>query len=325
MAGLIRFLCVMIAILGMASPACAFDRSSKDFNDWIEGVRLDAIREGISEATLADALDHAETIARVVELDKKQPEKTITFEEYVRGVVTPARIREGERLREENAPNLNKVSEQYGVPVGIIIALWGVESSFGRHPGNFSVIDSLVTLAYEGRRSQFFRKELLASLHILDEEHIPAQSLRGSWAGAMGQCQFMPSTYLHYAADQDEDGHRDIWKNDDDVFASIANYIVAEGWGKSIGWGNEVTLKDPVPPEEIGLTFERSIKQWQEMGVVITGGELKDDPDSPASLIQPDGAGGRSFLVYDNFRALMKWNRSTYFATSVGLFADRIH
>ncbi len=190
--------------------------------------------------------------------------------------------------------------------------------------GNFSVVNSLMTLAYEGRRATFFRKELMDALHVLDEEHLSTDDLRGSWAGAMGQCQFMPSTYRHYAADADNDGKKDIWKNEEDVFASIANYLVAEGWGKSIGWGNEVSVAKEIPADEIGLGYERTIDEWRELGVTIVGDSGPDEGDTDASLIQPDGPGGRSFLIYDNFRALMRWNRSTYFATSVGLLADRI-
>ena len=322
MARVMRLFLLLCAVV-LATHGARASEDNDDFHLWLESVRVDALREGISEATLHDALDHTEIDDRVVKLDKKQPEKTITFDDYAAGIVSAARIKEARRVREQNETDLDRAAKQYGVPVQIIVALWGIESNFGKHTGNFSVIDSLVTLAYEGRRAMFFRKELIEALHVLDEEHIAASDLRGSWAGAMGQCQFMPSTYRHYAADENNDGKRDIWKNDDDVFGSIANYLTAEGWGKSIGWGNEVTLEKDIPDEELGLEVTHSLDEWRAMGVKVLG-DVADEGGTPASLIQPDGPGGRSFLVYDNFRALMKWNRSTYFATSVGLFADRI-
>jgi len=261
---------------------------------------------------------------RVVTLDQKQPENTITFDVYSRRIVSEDRIETGRRLLEKHSDALDEISEHYGVQPEIIVALWGMESSFGRNSGDFSVVDSLATLAYEGRRADFFRKELINALRILDQEHVPVASLRGSWAGAMGQCQFMPSTYLRYAVDYDKTGQRDIWENDKDVFASIANYLAAEGWRSDQTWGREVTFEGNIPTQDIGLDHHHSLAEWQGMGLRDTGGD--DLPNKPlqASLIQPDGPDGRSFLVYDNFRALMRWNRSTYFATAVGLLADRI-
>jgi membrane-bound lytic murein transglycosylase B len=206
----------------------------------------------------------------------------------------------------------------------MIVALWGIESNFGGNTGGFDVIPSLATLAYDGRRAAFFRRELLAALRALDDEKIDSSLMRGSWAGAMGQCQFMPTTYLRHAVDHDGDGRRDIWDNEADVFASIANYLVAEGWQGGRIWGREVRLKRPLPPEEIGLENRRGLAEWSKKGVQTPGGRPLPVAAMEASLIQPDGPGGRSFLVYDNFRALMRWNRSTYFAVSAGLLADRL-
>jgi membrane-bound lytic murein transglycosylase B len=223
----------------------------------------------------------------------------------------------------EHANLLQEVGLHYGVDPAIIVALWGIESNFGRNIGGFDTLDALATLAYEGRRADFFRKELIDALRILDQQHMPADMLRGSWAGAMGQCQFMPSTYLRYAVSY---GGRspDIWDDTADVFASIANYIVADGWDGSQTWGREVALDKAIPDDQIGLNYKQPLSDWARMGVHDSdGGDLPDQP-MEASLIAPDGPDGRHFLVYDNFRALMRWNHSTFFAASVGLLADNL-
>jgi len=191
--------------------------------------------------------------------------------------------------------------------------------------GSYETINSLATLAYEGRRAEFFKSELIAAMHILDSEHISPSQLRGSWAGAMGQCQFMPTTYQKYAIDGDGDGRRDIWGDPIDVLASIANYLQAEGWHGGQGWGRAVNMSGSViDPSEIGLDQVRPLAEWTQQGIVGVDGEPLSPPGLQASLLQSDGSGGPGFLAYDNFRALMRWNHSSYFALSVGLLADEI-
>jgi membrane-bound lytic murein transglycosylase B len=293
------------------------------FEGWLRGVEHDALADGISADTLHNALDDVMPDEHVLELDQKQPEKTITFDVYVQKVVSSARIQKGRQLLQDNKDLLADISARYGVLPDIIIALWGIESSYGKAMGDYPVVDSLVTLAYGGRRAEFFRKELMAALHILDEQHIPSSALLGSWAGAMGQCQFMPSTYLHYAVSYG--GNRpDIWDNDADVLASIANYLAAEGWRAGQGWGMEVTAAKSIDEGEIGIKNAHSITEWNQLGVRDMQGVALPDSSNAASLLAPDGMHGRLFLVYDNMRAVMRWNRSTYFAASVGLLADRI-
>ena len=322
MAGL-RFL-LALGILLYAAPAHAGMMRTADFSQWLYGVQQEALASGISEATVSEALGQVMPDERVIILDQKQPEHTVTFDAYSEHVLTRDRIRRGQELIDQYGNLLDTISSRYGVPPEIIVALWGMESSFGHNSGDYSIVDSLATLAYEGRRADFFRKELLAALRILDSEHLPSSYLRGSWAGAMGQCQFMPSTYLRYAVDYDNSGIRDIWNNIPDVFASIANYLAAEGWSSDLTWGREVDLTRDLPAGEAGLDHTRSLAEWRHLGVRSLDGSALPDRDLQASLVQPDGADGRSFLVYDNFRALMRWNRSTYFATTVGLLADRI-
>ncbi|MER2519163.1 MAG: lytic murein transglycosylase [Bdellovibrionales bacterium] len=308
------------------APRDAFQPTSGDesFDQWLRELEQDAIAQGVSPITARNALQNRTLDERVVELDRKQPEKTITFEAYQARIVSADRVAKARLLYNEHAAMLRQAAERYGVPAPVILALWGIESAFGRNIGSYDVLDSLISLAYEGRRASFFRKELIEALHILDEERRPASSLIGSWAGALGQCQFMPSTFRRYAVDGNGDGARDIWNDTTDVFASIANYLAAEGWRRDLAWGREVDT-DSIPSNvKAGLDSSKSLPEWNELGV-----RNLDDSELPArniaaSLIQPDGPDGRSFLVYDNYRAIMRWNRSTYFATAVGLLADRI-
>ncbi|MDX2027537.1 MAG: lytic murein transglycosylase [Alphaproteobacteria bacterium] len=319
MAALKRSCLIFLFMIVMTAPVCAAD----GFSVWIQDMQQEAIAEGIRPETAA-LLSQATLDDRVLELDTKQPESTITFDTYVDRIVSPVRIKRGQELMREHAAVLREVSRRTGVEPSVIVALWGIESNFGRNGGDYNVVDSLATLAYEGRRAAFFRKELLNALRIIDRGQIAASSMYGSWAGAMGQCQFMPSTYLRHAVSYDGGNSPDIWDNSSDVFASIANYIVAEGWRGDLTWGREVRVKKTIPPGAIGLDSRRSLAEWGRMGVRSThGGALPNKP-LQASLIAPDGPGGRYFLVYDNFRALMRWNRSTYFATSVGLLSDAL-
>jgi membrane-bound lytic murein transglycosylase B len=323
MARIVAFTLILLS-LSFAAHAQSQNESSANYATWLQGIEQEAVTDGVSPQVAHDALANAMLDERVVALDQKQPEKTVTFDHYVKHIVSEDRVEQGRDLLEENETVLKKISQHFGVPPQIIVALWGIESSFGQDSGRYNIVDSLVTLAYEGRRADFFREELIEALHILDQEHLPATALRGSWAGAMGQSQFMPSTYLRYAIDGDNDGRRDIWNDNLDVWASIANYLAAEGWSADQTWGREVMLQDDLKDSEIGLDHHRSLGEWTALGIVnIDGSNLPNKP-LQASLIQPDGPDGRSFLVYDNFRALMRWNRSTYFATTVGLLADRM-
>ncbi len=328
-----RALITIFALVALLAPhaAHALPFPQDSYALWMKELEREAIESGISSATVQDALAHALPDPRVVELDRKQPETTVTFAAYSARIVSPERVREGRRLRQEHALLLDQVARRYGVPAEVIVALWGVESSYGRNSGDYDVIDSLVTLAYEGRRAELFRKQLLAALRVLDQEHMPPEALRGSWAGAMGQCQFMPSTYLRYAVDNAGDGRRDIWNDLADIFASIANYLAAEGWRPlagtdSLGWGRGVAVRENAQLPEIGLDHPRTVAEWGKLGIRAEDGRPlpAEEGQLQAALIQPDGPDGRSFLVYDNFRALMRWNRSTYFAASVSLLADRL-
>lgn len=295
------------------------------FSEWVDSLKTEARQQGISPALLDQALSGVEPIPRVIELDRKQPESRLSFAQYKTRVINQARIDKGRRLLREHREELEQVSAQYGVPPQFIVALWGIETSYGDNTGGFDVIPALATLAYDGRRSAFFRSELLKALKILDEGHIRLADMRGSWAGAMGQNQFMPSSFIAYAVDHNGDGRRDIWTTLPDVFASTANYLKRSGWKADQRWGRRVELPGTFPESLTGLDSKRSLQEWKNMGITQPGGApLPVVGGMKASIILPDGASGPAYLVYDNYRVIMRWNKSIYFATSVGLLADLI-
>lgn len=249
----------------------------------------------------------------------------MTFAQYRKRVINDARIAQGRRLYRTHHALLEKTAEQYGVPAQYIVALWGIETSYGNNTGGFGVVPALATLAYDGRRASFFRKELMNALKIIDAGHIALDDMKGSWAGAMGQNQFMPSSFHAYAVDGNNDGKRDIWTSLPDVFASTANYLSRSGWVEDERWGRAVRIPASIKDSMIGLDTKYALKSWRNMGVTQPNGQpIPVVEGMKASLIAPDGRDGPTFLVYNNFRVIMKWNRSTYFATSVGLLADQI-
>ena len=294
--------------------------SEDDFSAFLGGVRRDAVAQGIRVATVDAALRGAQYLPHVIELDHQQPEHTTTLSSFLQKVVTPQKIADGRAQLSDNWPLLSKVYQRFRVQPRFVVALWAVESDFGKVMGNYSVVSSLATLAYDGRRSSYFRPELIAALRIIDEGNVQTEAMLGSWAGAMGQCQFMPTTFLNFAVDFDGDGRRDIWSDRADVLGSIANYIAQLGWRGDQGWGRAVTVPLDFDQRLAGLETRRSTSDWSRMGVRPTDAAAL--PATEASLVIPDGGDGTALLVYDNFRAIMKWNRSTYFAAAVGMLAD---
>jgi membrane-bound lytic murein transglycosylase B len=307
--------------LGFASAASA---NELDFPTWLKALKQEARQQGIGEATLERAFAGVQPIPRVIELDRKQPEKTMTFQQYMERVVSQTRIAEARKRLDENRALLESVGRRFGVQPRFIVALWGIETNFGQNMGSFSVVASLATLAYDGRRSSFFRKELLNALKILDQGHIAPESMLGSWAGAMGQSQFMPSSFLAYAVDGNGDGRRDIWTTREDVFASIANYLAKAGWKGDAGWGGEVRLPSSFDARLAGLEVRKPLAFWQEIGVRQPDGRGFSGSSGDASLLLPGGSDGPALLVMDNYRTILKWNNSVYFASAVGYLADSI-
>jgi membrane-bound lytic murein transglycosylase B len=311
---------IVAALVGLtALPATA---NQSDFSTWLGGVRQDALAAGIKPATVDHAFAGLHPIPRVLELDRKQPESVLSFSQYIGRVVPQQRIDTARARLAENRPLLDEIGTKYGVQPRFIVALWGIESDFGRLTGGFPVVASLATLAYDGRRSAFFRKELLNALRILDHGDIAPEAMIGSWAGAMGQSQFMPSSYLSYAVNWRGDGRRDIWNRKEDVFASIANYLSRIGWHGDQTWGREVKLPAAFDRSLAGIDAVKPLAEWQRLGVRRADGGDLPAGDAAAALILPGGNDGPALLVYDNFRAVLKWNNSLFFASAVGYLAD---
>ncbi len=298
--------------------------AAEDFSSWLEGLRREARTQGVSETTLHEALDGLQPIPRVLELDRRQPEFTQTFWGYLDARVTEDRIERGRMLLELHAELLNRIEKRYGVQPRFLVAFWGLETNFGDYLGSFPVIGSLATLAHDPRRSDFFRSELLAALSIIDGGHISVGEMIGSWAGAMGQPQFMPSTFVRFAVDADDDGKQDIWHSLPDVFASAANFLSGSGWQGDKTWGREVRLPAGFDLDLTGLEVEKTLAAWQILGVRKINGDDLPRVNMKGSLILPAGHTGPAFLVYDNYRTILRWNRSDLYAIAVGHLADRI-
>lgn len=296
----------------------------RGFAAWLQDLRAEAVSLGIRAQTLDAALTGLQPLPRVIELDRKQPEDTLTYAQYLERTLPASRVQKGRRLLHEHRVLLQEISAKYGVPPGVIVALWGMETDFGRMTGHFPVLAALATLAHDGRRSALFRRELLNALKVVDAGHVRPEAMTGSWAGAMGQNQFMPSSFLQHAVDYDGDGRRDIWTTLADVFASTANYLARSGWQERATWGHRVVLPAGFTPPPSSDQMSKPRTTWQALGLHrADGGVLPDGPE-PALLVLPDGVRGPAFLVYQNYQVLLKWNRSAYFVLTVCQFADQL-
>ena len=311
--------CLVFSLL--AVPALA---QEQPFEEWLRDLRAEAMSLGISAATLDAALATVEApIPRVLELDRSQPEFVQTFSGYMRNRLSDARIARGQKLLEDYADLFSRIQAEYGVQPHYLVSFWALESNFGDFTGGFSVINALATLAYDPRRSDMFRTELLTALRIIQEGHIAADSMTGSWAGAMGQCQFMPSTFYNYARDGDGDGRIDIWNSVPDVMTSAANYLSQNGWQGDERWGREVVLPAGFDFTQTGTGVRKTVTDWNRLGIRRTDGAPLGNADMLGSIELPAGAQGPAFLTYSNYRTTMVWNRSTFYAISVGHLADR--
>lgn len=325
----IKFISALVLVLVWcclgAASVCLAAAGGDSFATWLQELRLEARRAGIAPSTLEAALADIEgPLPKVLDLDRSQPEFTQSLEAYVATRVSDKRIADGRRMLRRYPTWLGRVERKFGVQRRFLVALWGIETHYGRYTGSFPVIRALTTLAYDARRSSYFRRELLDALHILDEGHIPLQRMRGSWAGAMGQCQFMPSVFRRFAVDADGDGRANLWHSVPDVLASAANYLSRSGWHDDQTWGRPVKLPKSFDHARAGLNTRLPLSRWQALGVRRIDGRALPRRNLEASLIIPDGPGGPAYLVYDNFRVLMTWNRSQAFAVAVGTLSDRL-
>lgn len=314
----------LMSIFYIAWSPLAFAQVS--FDDYIQQLKKEAVQQGFKSEFIELQFSDVQFHQKAVVADKNQPESKITLDKYLATRVPDWKVKQALELMEQHKVVLAQVERQYGVQARFVVALWANESNFGRYMGKYPVISSLATMAYEGRREDFFKKQLFAALTIVEQGHVSHDDFLGSWAGAMGQSQFMPTTFLAYAVDFDADGKKDIWANTADVFASIANFLKSEGWNDTLTWGRQVSLPKEFDMTLIGLGKQdrKTLLNWQALGVRRYDGEDLPALDLMASLIAPDGPDGRVYLVYENFNTLMKWNRSSYFGTAIGYLSDRI-
>lgn len=289
-----RFLCAGLALAPAVALSAEAQAQGSDpkFAAWLRGVKAEALRAGVDESTAEAALGSVEQVPRVLELAHNQPEFTMTFERYMELVVSPKRVTDGRAALKDNRALIERFAGPAGIPPSIVASFWGIESNYGEKQGDFEVIPALATLAYNNFRASFFRQQLIAALKIVSQGHIALHAMKGSWAGAMGQCQFIPTTFLLYAADGDGDGRYDIWNSKADVFATTVNHLAHIGWKPGLGWGAEA-----------------------DSNAVAGKGER---------IVRPSGAGGPAYRTTANFQAILRWNQSDFFALAVGILSDRI-
>ncbi len=307
------------------------------FDEWLSGVRTEAKTRGVSDATLDRAFDGLEPLPIVIERDRTQAELVLTLDQYLKQRLAKKVIRTALAMRKAHAAVLKKVTDKYGVPPGVLIAIWGLESNFGRFSGVRPTIQTLATLAYDPRRSAMFREELFDALKILESGDVEPSAMRGSWAGALGQPQFMPSSFLLYAQDFDGDGRRDIWTSTPDVFASIANYLAAHGWTRGEPWGREIRvpaallarLPEVAPLQTEGCLARRQLSvplpvaTWSKLGVRTVSGAALTSADRNVARASLVSGVKRHFLVYSNYQAILDYNCVNAYGLSVGLLANR--
>ncbi len=298
-------------------------QASDDFQNCLGSLQERAREAGIGENVLAQVIPELSLQDRVLELDKRQPEFVQTFGAYLDARVSEERVKRGRALYERYQSFLDDLTEEYGVPGQYLVAFWGLETNFGSYLGNMPTLDSLATLACDPRRSEFFSSEFVTALRVLERETLEPGDMRGSWAGAMGHTQFMPSSYLQYAVDGDGDGKIDLWGSERDALASGANFLSQLGWEPGLRWGREVRLPEGFDYRLAGGE-RRPLREWVQKGVRRADGSPLPEAEVDARLLVPAGHEGPAFLVYDNFSVIMKWNRSEFYALSVGHLADRI-
>lgn len=298
-------------------------KAPKNFEQCKIQLQEKAIAQGVSAKTAKTVMANVQFVPRVIELDRKQPEFTTTFSDYLNRRVNDARVEKGRKLIKQHHALLAEVSEKTGVPAPYLVAFWGLETNFGSYLGKMSVPNSLTTLACDERRSTFFTKQLIAALQIIDEGAIAVEKMEGSWAGAMGHVQFMPTVFLKHAVDGDNDGKRDLWNSVPDAMLSAGKFLQSMGWNGDYRWGREVLLPQNF---DYALADGRrlTLANWDKLGIVDAFGKALAKTDIKAALIVPAGHQGPAFLAYDNFKVIMGWNRSEYYAIAVGHLADRI-
>ncbi len=312
-----------IAVMGLLMLLPVAQAADIEFDDWLTVFRNEASAQNISNATLDATLAHLQPIPSVIKLDRSQPEFVQTFSRYIETRVTPRQVMRGQEALSKNQALLDSIEQQFGIPKTILTAFWGLETDYGTNKGDFSTPAVLATLAYDGRRPDFFRAQLMDSLKIIEAGHVTAAAMQGSWAGAMGHMQFMPSTFNAYGLDGDDDGRVDLWNSLPDVMSSAAYYLNSLGWRQGEPAAVQVELPDDFDWQQAQLLHRLPVSEWLALGVKPVSGVLPMVKD-PSAIILPQGWQGPAFMVFDNFDVIMHWNRSVNYALSVAYLSDRI-
>lgn len=312
------FFCLFVLVNYQAYAA------TPSFNACIDQIKLEAKAQGITDKTITQVLDTVQHMPRVIELDNQQPEFTRSFSQYFNKRVSTARIKAGQALLIKHRKLLDQIKAKTGIPPHYLLAFWGLETNYGSYLGKMSTTSALATLACDPRRSDYFTDELLNALRIIDSRDVSPQQMRGSWAGAMGHMQFMPTTYLKYAQDGDGDGRRNLWRSIPDALLSAGHYLKQLGWDPTLDWGQEVQLPTSFDYLLAGRNHTLTLADWTKLNIVTTSGAALAPNEQSAQLIVPAGHKGPAFLVTKNFDIIMRWNQSEYYALAVGRLADRI-
>lgn len=315
-----KFGCQLPAIL----PAEPVVKTDVSFQQWQQTTIEVAKMHHISAKTIEATFQRLKPDPKIIALDRRQAEYATPFAKYLSNSISVVRITTGKAMLKQHAKRLQVLEKKYGVQGSILVALWAMESNFGYNIGNTPTINTLATLAHDGRRAQFFQNELRCALQIIEEGHIQPQQMKSSWAGAMGQTQFMPSTFVHYSADGDSDGKKDIWRNSADALASAANYLSQIGWQAKQSWGMEVKLPKAFELYQARFSAQKSLQEWHKLGVTQANGMPLPNKEIKGAVILPSGSKGPAFLVYHNFSMIREWNRSMHYALAVGHLADRL-
>jgi membrane-bound lytic murein transglycosylase B len=310
----------LLAAGPIAGPALA----QSDFQSCLQTIKADALRQGVPAAIADRALQGLTPDQKIVDLDSKQPEFSLTYARYIGNAVTSDRIVKGQQRMAQHRGLLDQLQSEYGVPPQYIMAFWGVETNYGSFMGDFQVVRSVATLACMTKRRDFFSNETVQALRILSLNHMTREQMRGSWAGAMGNMQFMPSTFMKWGVDRTGDGRIDLWTSLPDAFASAANFLRGIGWKPPLPAAEEVFLPQNFPLDQADTTVEKPVRTWAQMGVRKAGNAALPNSDEPSSVILPAGYRGPAFILYPNFKAVMNWNRSTLYALSVAILAQQI-
>lgn len=315
----LTFLAATTALL--STPAWA---QSGDFRDCLQGIKTEATRQGVPTSVADKAFQGLTPDQKVVDLDGRQPEFSLTYAKYVGGTVSADRIAKGQQRMAQHRTLLDALQAEYGVPPQYLMAFWGIETNYGGYMGDFRVVRSVSTLACMTKRTAFFSNETVQALRILNMNHMTSDQMRGSWAGAMGNMQFMPSTFTKWAVDRDGNGRIDIWNSLPDAFASAANFLRGIGFKPGLPSSEEVVLPRGFALDQADASIEKPVRAWAASGVKKAGGGALPASDEPSSIILPAGFRGPAFILYPNFKAVMNWNRSTLYALSVGILARQI-